>query len=739
MMIGPRYRIRLALFALMLVGASMLLIARLWTLQIDQRDHYVQMMPGSSTVTVRVPPTRGLIYDRNGRILANNSVNYEVNLNLDELRHAYEEETQQRAPTIEYEVARRDSVQTNRIPEADIVTIFKDFLVPRLESLDLARDFNASRMTVHYRTHRGLLPFRYADNLEYDEFARFAENATTLPGLSARFRPKREYPYGAMASHLLGYLRLPEAGDLPPDERHEFQHYFPDDVGVSGIEQGMNEFLRGRAGRRTIQRDGRGVILGEIGYDPPEPGADVYLTLDAEFQFLGEKLMRNVGRGAAVVLDVETGEIVAMVSVPSYDPNDFVPYISQSRYQSYMENPASPLLSAALGTYEPGSTYKMVLALAAGMTDKTSHVYNCVGGVRYGNHFKRCWIFSRGGSHGNLGLNDAIMRSCNSYFYLLANSLGQDPMVQAAEALGFGRGYQLEISGEDPGLVMGSRHWMDVVRQEPSRRMTAAEQANMAIGQGETLTSPLQIAVLSATIANGGRVLRPHLVSRVVAPNGKDILYPTMESDGRRPGEPEVLADFIQMGVSEEQMEILRQGMHDAVNRQGGTASRAALEAGAMSGKTGTSQTSIRGARGNHAWFTGFAPFEQPRYAVTVVVLGGEAGGLAAAPIAQKLMEGIFAIERDRIHSGLGWRPKLTALPAYPGHFDPISEVEFEGEGLEVTVRLAESAQPADIQPAIPIDQPTPEASLEILPDAEGIIVRRARPVEFQSEDNPGP
>lgn len=722
-------KIRLLLISLAFAGGCVVLLARLWTFQIQNQEQYVERIPGASTVTVRVPPVRGRILDRDGRVLVDNAISYEASFDLGRIVETYRENNET-LPKFSYEVRSRSSVRTRLNEEADIVAIFKELVVPRLDSLDLLSDFNAGRMRTHYHTHRGLIPFVYRDNLEYDEFARFAENTGAIPGLSVRYRALRRLPYGAMAGHLIGYVKQPESGELPEDERSLYQHYLPDDIGVTGIELGMEKYLRGQAGRRTLRRHDRGRGLEEVEFEPPTRGADVALTLDAEFQMAAEMAMRQIGRGAAVVLDARNGDVLAMASVPSYDPSHFVPRISAAQWRAYTEDPTDPLVCAALGAYEPGSTYKIVSALGGALAHRENDRFVCRGGVTYGNHFKKCWIHDKGGSHGSLDLIESIQRSCNAYFYLLGNAIGGKPMTKAAELTGFGRLSGLELSGEDPGIVMGGRFWREVIRREPNRSMTSAEVANMVIGQGETKASPLQITVMSAAVGNGGKVLRPRLVRKVTAPDGA-ILFPGPGDTRAHPDDPEIVADLIAEGVSPQAIEAIKEGMFRAVNVAGGTAGAAKIDGASLCGKTGSAQTSIRGQRGTHAWFTGFAPRENPRYAICVVVLGGKAGGRVAAPLARRIMEDIYEIERDRLVPGSGFRPQMAALAPARGHFDAIEEVTLAARDETTVIReTAAAVFPAapEVRPARLI-APPPAATVADEPDDEGTVVRRARPV----------
>ena len=718
-------RLRLILLAFMFGGSVVLLLARLWTLQIQKRADFIERIPGASSVTVRVAPTRGRIFDRNGVLLVDNTISYEASFDLESMRKSFQDERGKKGlPLVSYDVSVRDSIKKQSNKEADIVTIFKEMALPRLDAVGLVEDFNATNMQTHYRTHRGLIPWVYRDNLNFEEFARFAENAGTVPGLNVRFQPQRRYLFGAMASHILGFMRKPETGELPEGEAGVFDHFQPDDVGAAGLEATLEPWLHGQPGRRTLKRDEKGHVLGEIGFEAPQRGGDVYLTIDAEFQMVAEQTMRLAGRGAAMLVDVRNGDVLALASVPSFDPNDFVPRISQDKYDAYIKDPAEPLFCLALGNYEPGSTYKLMSAVAGAMAGRGEARFTCNGGVQYGDKFKKCWIFDKGGSHGTLGLTEAVQKSCNAYFYLLGNSLGDKPFVRAAEALGFGRPSGLELAHESPGIVMGSRYWREVLRRAPDKGLTPAELANMVIGQGETVATPVQICMMASAIANGGKLLRPRLVHQVLGPNNK-VVFPD-GSDGRtRPDDPVVVTNLLEKGVDEPSLARIREGMFMAVNKPGGTASRVAIEGAAVCGKTGSAQTTIRGKKGTHAWFVGFTPKDSPRYAICVVVLGGKAGGKVAAPLAKQILEGVFAIERDRLVAGSGARPKMDRLTPAPGNFDAILEFTSEKDGPLKAVIDPSSAP--EIRPARMVAAPT--ASVRQKPDSEGMVVRKARPV----------
>ena len=358
-MIEPGYRFRLYLLTAFVVIGFGVLLSRLYDFQIVHRDEFLQLVPGNQTVTVREPGIRGEITDRNGVTLARNHRNYEVAFNLDEIRTAYLMQHEE-DPTIQ-RLTKKNGL-TRKQSEEDIVAIVKDGPIHVLsdEKLRLARNFKAGDLRTHYLTHGGLIPFSYRFNLSYDEFAKFAEHNLELPGVYPSIRSQRQYPYGALASHVLGYLKLWEKGDVPESATRRFDHYIGDEKGIAGVEATMDEILRGPEGQKTIVKDEKGRTLRMSDYTQPGVGAKVQLTIDARVQFLLENTLRMAGRAAGVVMDVNTGEVIAMGSVPDYNPNDFIPSISQKNWDAYRSNmQLAPFTNRAISEFTPGSTMKI--------------------------------------------------------------------------------------------------------------------------------------------------------------------------------------------------------------------------------------------------------------------------------------------------------------------------------------------------------------------------------------------
>jgi len=688
-----KFALRIPIIGLIMMIGCSLLLARLWWVQVEQGSTYAARVPGESRAKVRVPAVRGEIRDRNGVTLVENRASYQVDFYLPDVVAGYRTRHGE-IPTRDIDVTVRGFPETRS--ETDIVKVVREGIIERLEDLDLAIDFNADRLRRHWRgdTH---VPFTYIDDLDFTTLARFAENDLGLPGVKLDTKPVRYYRYGALASHLLGYVGDVRDISSQPDVR-DFDFYEPDAEGKSNIEAYLDPYLRGKPGVRILKRDAKGVIRGEIGMEPPTPGANVYLTIDARIQAITERALRAVGRGAAVVLDPRNGDILAMASVPSFDPNLFVPRIPADEWATLRDDPTHPLLNRAISPYAPGSTYKCMIALAglsAGL-DPNRRAYPCSGGVQYGNKFMRCL-----GTHGALNLADAVTRSCNSYFYQFGNAAGIESIEAMGSLLGFGKRSGIELSGEREG-ILPSPSWLAV--NYPRERWSNGHTANTSIGQGAVLTTPLQMATLTATIANGGIVYQPRLVDKIVDHRNHTI----------QRAQPRVLGHLAQLGVTPDKLEEVRRGMYNVVHGAGGTARRARLQNVAVAGKTGTAENFTmrdgRRIKENHAWFIAFAPYKDPELAVAVFVQGARSGGGVAAPIAAKIIDEAMAIQR-------GFNPPVEPLPPAIGNIRFVNNVDFTsdvpaaygadpgGESVEgpdpATAPQTSATQSANVRPAI--------------------------------------
>ncbi len=711
---GPDQELRLYFLAFVMVSALAVLIGRLWWIEVAHGERWARRIASRSEVTVRIPSVRGEIRDRNGLTLVGNRASWDVDFYLPDMVRGYRQQYG-KPPVATYTAPVRQMLKEKR--EEDVVQIVNSTIIPRLRDLDLARDYNSVRLQRHYRNNTEV-PFTYIEELDFKTIARFSENDVGLPGVEIAVRPVRQYLYGAFASHLLGYVGAPLDIDKLPDIK-KYTFYQPDAEGKSQVELNMDRWLRGTPGMRVLQRNVKGVIENEIRRVEPRQGNHVYLTIDARIQYIVERALREagVGRAAAVVVDPNNGELLGMASVPSYDPNVFIPSITKEDWQRIRTDDTNPLTNRAIQGYAPGSTYKAVSALAGfrkGLTVKNT--FGCSGGVSYGNKFMKCWVMEKHQApHGMLGLPDALKFSCNAFFYQWGNAAGIDQIVAVGQALGLGQRSGLPLTGEDPGLVPGP-DWLKLV--SPQERWSNGYTANVAIGQGAVEASPLQMCFVAATVANRGKSFVPKLVSRVVDIDGKDVRDPDTGQLVVSP-QPQLRADLHDSGISDEEMELVRKGMWKVVNEPGGTGKKAKVNGVEVAGKTGTAQfwREINGKKekDNHTWFISFAPYEGPKFAVCVFVQGAKSGGGVSAPIAQRILEQSLALEK-------GYDPGLTWLDPAVGSFAQVDEVNFKtgplytGETVdrETADHHAEpSAKPARKKPA------AVEAAPDIKPDAD--------------------
>lgn len=725
----PHFRLRLYLLtALILVGFGTLL-SRLHEFQIERQDEFQALVPGNRTVTVREPGIRGEITDRNGIPLARNLRNYVVSFDLDEIARVYRLQNAD-TPTLDRLTMQGGLPRAKK--EKDIVAIVNEWTIKPLQEIGLAKNYNASALRTHYLTHGGLVPFTYRADLTYEDFARLAERNLEFPGVTLGIRPQRQYAYGTLASHVLGYLKQWEKGDISSADKRAFDHYIGDEKGIAGIEATMDEYLRGPEGSKTVLKDEKGRTVGMLDYTKPGTGARVLLSIDARIQFLLENTLRRAGRAAGVVMDVNTGEVLAMASVPDYDPNAFIPSISREKLIEYGSNPQlSPFTNRTIAPFEPGSTMKVATAIAGAVQGIAGRTFSCDGFVPFGNHKIGCWIYNKnGGRHGSLRLPEAIQQSCNPYFNKMANAMGWKAMVDGCSLVGFGKKTGVELPNEDTGILPGSRSWRAA---RPGAVMTPALTAMMSIGQGDMLATPLQMAAMVSTVANGGKYFQPRLVKKVTADDGK-VLVPDI---------PKLEVDLLQSGVKETDLILIREGMRKAVNEAGGTAGKVRMEDIVVAAKTGTSQTTDNGKKSNNSWIISFAPFDKPRYAVVILVQAGGSGGAVCGPLVNTVYTGLFAKEN-------GMRLPLKPQTEYKGHLDrieaiePLKDILASIEASEIANGETTAANPDDelgetgeevgeVLPDTPLGltpaTTSPQPTITPETDREGQVIPRATPI----------
>jgi penicillin-binding protein 2 len=380
-----------------------------------------------------------------------------------------------------------------------------------------------------------------------------------------------------------------------------------------------------------------------------------------------------------VVVDPNNGQILAMASVPSYDPNQFIPSISAGDWAAIKDADADPLTNRAISAFAPGSTYKVATALAGLTRGLAKAQFTCTGGVTYGNTYMRCWIAAQGGAHGTQTLTEAIKNSCNAYFYQYGNAAGIDAIDKVGTTLGLGQPSGVELSGEDPGLLP-SPEWL---RLNHNEKWSQGQTANTSIGQGYVLASPLQMAMIAATIANGGTVYKPSIIYGVQQPDGTMV---------RRP--EKIRGDLRQdNNLTKDEIELVRRGMWRVVNDPSGTGSRAKVAGIVVAGKTGTAQFWRDGKKDNHTWFIAFAPYDNPKIALAILVQGAKAGGQVPAPIAAKLIEEIMALDK-------GYDPGVKPLDPAIGNFKFVDTIDFKDSDVPAQVSGGDDETATDEPPS---------------------------------------
>jgi len=591
-------RVRLML-GLMLATMGVL-VGALWRVQVAQSAVYRRSLDQQSMRRVRVPAARGSILDRYGVVLAENKPSYCIAIYVEELRQGG-----------------RASNTVNKV-EAVVDELARVLGVKRrLTREDIARHI----------AKRCALPLLAWRDLDEVMMARWAEKKSSIPGVDIYAEPVRVYPQGSLAAHLLGYV-----GRQEPDPDDPYHFYIPDMQGKTGVEQAMNDRLAGVAGGLLIRVDALGFKHAQEAQREPAPGDNVVLTIDARIQAKAEEVLEGV-KGAVVVIDPRKGDVLALASAPTYDPRDIK---WATEFKRLSEDPDKPLFNRAVsGLYPPGSTFKPLVALAAleSGTASPSTGFDCPGFFEIGGLRINCWY--RPG-HGVLNLRQAIAQSCNSYFCQLGLQCGYERILRMASQLGLGQVTGIELSAEAAGLLPDSQ-WKERVYGDVWR---SGDTCNLAIGQGALLVTPLQMAVFAAALANGGFVYRPRLVLATL-PYERDgaavhqlrtVRVVPGELRGRMPWHAPALA-------------VVRQGMEDAVESETGVGRRARIAAARMAGKTGTAEYGPRGRRKKYGWMIAYAPAEQPRYAVAMVVEEAESGGTTTAPKLKELMEKIFELE----------------------------------------------------------------------------------------------
>lgn len=568
---------------------------RLQKLQLEEGERYATLAEENRVSTRLLAPPRGRVLDRAGRVVGSNDLNWRVLLTAEQAE--------------------------------DVGATLDTFsrLVPLTEA-------ERARIEREVRRRRRFVPVVVREFLSWEEMARIEVNAPDLPGISVDVGTTRHYPYAEHLAHVVGYVAPPAEADMDDDPLLSLPGIR---VGRSGIERHHDRALRGRAGTVQMEVNAVGRVIRELDRREGTRGQDVQISVDAELQ---KAVRGRIEEGTSVVvMDARNGEVLAMASQPSFDPNLFSAGISAAQWREWTRSRATPLINKATnGLYAPGSTFKMVVGLAAleaKVATPTERIF-CPGHYDLGDSRFHCW---RRGGHGNMDLRAALKHSCDVYFYEVARRMGIDRIAAMAKRLGLGVDLEIELPGTKAGFVP-TREW----RTRQGKPWNLGDTVVHGIGQGFYQLTPLSLATMAARLATG-RAVQPHLTHAL---GGKPVRGVRAE-------------DWPELGIPERDLRLVREGMWAVVNEEGGTARAARLpgQLGVMAGKTGTTQVRRvsreqreRGFRVEslprewrpHALFVAFAPYDQPQYAISVVVEHGTSGSGAAAPLARDILADVM-------------------------------------------------------------------------------------------------
>ena len=580
---------RLLVLRLALLIGLVVLFSRIWYLQVVKGGFYRELSEQNRVRTVPVRPARGLIYDRHGELLANNIPSFNLYATPEDMKDRL-----QLATTLE-------------------------------ELIGLSRTDTLKRLS---RQSHSYVPILVKGGLTLREAAEVEGHRLDLPGFRIQAESQRNYLHGLVGSHLLGYV-----GEVSPEQQDEpaFADLIPGSVvGKTGVEKTFDQVIRGKPGQKTIEVDARGSERKTLTVTEQTSGDDLYLSLDLTLQRLAESLL-NEEAGAVVAVDPRNGDVLVLASRPGFDPNLLSHGMTGAAWDQIARDGRHPLTNRAIqGIYPPGSIFKIMVASAALESSKwsPSTKVHCSGQFPFGNHVFRDW---KKGGHGTMNLYQAVVNSCDVYFYLLGNRLGIDAIAEAARQYGLGQPTGIELPGERSGIVP-STEWKIRARREP---WYPGETISAAIGQGYVSVTPLQMATATAAVANGGVLYKPRLVRAIKERSTGQVrdLLPTEKGLVKMDSDSFAALQHALRGVVVE-----------------GTGKRAQSKIVQIAGKTGTAQNvgaKFQRPEGeetpkqfrDHAWFVAYAPVDRPRIALAVVVENTGHGGTFAAPIAKAIIE----------------------------------------------------------------------------------------------------
>jgi penicillin-binding protein 2 len=578
------------------IGAAVLfaiILSRLWFLQFIEVDRLKEMSENNRLRFIPVAASRGALLDRNGKVIVNNTPSFSL------------------------------AVIPNEVKDRDYL-LERVAGILRLDRGELLAKWEKGKGKAKY------FPIILASGLSRDQVEYFEENSLSLSGLEIEVKPVREYPGVTIASHLLGYIAEVSEKELAMTE---FADYNPGDyIGKNGIERSYEKYLHGDDGGRQIEVDARGRYLRTLSETLPVPGQSLVLTIDLDLQKTTEKALGDKA-ASVVAMDVNSGEILSFASSPGFDPALFTRRMPPEQWEAYLNDKRRPLENKALkGQYPPGSTFKIITALAGlseGLIDENSTV-NCTGEYKLGNTTFHCWNKK---GHGKVNLRGALRESCDVYFYQLGERLGVDRIALYAKKFGLGEPLGIGIDNEKSGFVPTSG-WKE---KKTGIKWYKGETLPVSIGQGYLTATPVQLAAMTAGVATGGKIYRPHLVKKILDREGKTV----------KEYLPELLKNI---ELKPDHYRLVREGLWAVVNEPRGTGAAARLYEVKVAGKTGTSQVvklkekkvELAYQHRDHALFVAFAPYDKPEIAVSVVVEHGEHGGGTAAQVAGQVLRRYF-------------------------------------------------------------------------------------------------
>jgi penicillin-binding protein 2 len=621
-----RFRSRVVIVTGAILAAFLLLTLRLFYLQVVRYDELNAQAENNRTAIVPIVPNRGVIMDRNGIVLATNYSAYTLEITGSKVVEPLDQVIEKLSAVID--IQPRDKRR------------FK-------KQLDESKNFES-------------VPIR--NRLTDEEVARFAAQRYRFPGVEIRARLFRNYPYNELASHVIGYIgRINQAEKAKIEESENAGNYRGTDyIGKLGVEQSYETQLHGLTGVQEMETSAGGRAVRRLNSSQAVPGNSVVLSIDIKLQKLVEDLYGK-RRGAMVAIDPKTGEVLAFVSKPTFDPNLFVDGIDSENWQALNESPDKPLLNRALrGTYPPGSTYKPFMALAALQTGKRAEktIISDPGFFMFGNHRFRD---DKEGGHGSVDMYKSIVESCDTYYYTLARDMGVDLISEQMKPLGFGQITGIDIMGESRGVLPSTEWKRTTYKRAEQQRWYSGETISLGIGQGYNSYTMLQIAQATSTLANNGLKMKPHLVREVL-----DVETKASTPVAKEPVE--------QLPLLPENIEVIKKGMI-GVNLEGTSASSFVGAPYTSAGKTGTAQvytvkqnekynaSAIDERMRDHALFIAFAPAEDPKVALAMVVENAGFGAQNAAPIARRVFDyvisGQYPSEEDieAVQKGQATRP----------------------------------------------------------------------------------